>query len=203
MKKKIAIYIRVSKFDQNPNLQKDEILAFCKHAEYEVFKIYIDLGFSGKDNTRPEFIKMMNDAKSRKFDMLVVWKFDRFARSTADLINSLETFNHLNIDFISIKDKIDTSSAMGKLMFTIVAAFAEFESNLIAMRVKSGMAAAKKRGVKLGRNKTSYTLKSKIEKLAFETDLSINQIREKIKDQASRAVVGKIVKEIRDKKNGR
>jgi DNA invertase Pin-like site-specific DNA recombinase len=134
---------------------------------------------------------------NREFDCIVVWKFDRFARSVTHLLKALEEFNHLSIRFISVQDHIDTNSPMGKAMFTIIGAMAELESSLISERVKAGMAAAKSRGKKLGRPKTSSYIVTEIENLANSTDLSINKIKEKINSNVSRAVVGHIVKKVR------
>ena len=93
----------------------------------------------------------MDDARKRKFDTVLVWKFDRFARSTKHLISALDEFKNLGIDFISYSENIDTSSPLGKAVFTIVAAIGELERSLIVERVKSGLQAARKRGKKLGR----------------------------------------------------
>ena len=96
----------------------------------------------------PQFKKLMQAARNREFDCVLVWKFDRFARSVSHLLKALDEFNHLDIRFISVQDQIDTTSPMGKAMFTIIATMAELESSLISERVKAGMAAAKARGKK-------------------------------------------------------
>ncbi|MCL4121356.1 UNVERIFIED_CONTAM: hypothetical protein GTU68_013048 [Idotea baltica] len=140
----------------------------------------------------------MKAARNREFDCVVVWKFDRFARSVTHLLKALEEFNHLNIRFISVQDQIDTDSPMGKAMFTIIGAMAELESSLISERVKAGMASAKARGKKLGRPQTPRHLIKEIQHLAATTDLSINKIRAQIKHKVSRAAVGQIVKKVRD-----
>jgi DNA invertase Pin-like site-specific DNA recombinase len=129
---------------------------------------------------------------------VLVWKFDRFARSVTHLLKALDEFNHLGIRFISVQDQIDTQRPMGKAMFTIIGAMAELESSLISERVKAGMAAARNRGKKLGRPMTPPDLVKQIEILAKTTPLSINKIRNRIHNKVSRAVVGKIVKSIRD-----
>jgi len=89
--------------------------------------------------------------RSRKVDMILVWKFDRFARSTKQLIDALEEFRHLGVDFISITEQIDTSSPMGKAMFTVISAIAEFERSLISERVRAGIAKARANGKRHGR----------------------------------------------------
>ena len=161
----------------------------------------MDIAVSGRKEGRPALRQLMKAARNRAFDCVVVWKFDRFARSVSHLLKALEEFNHLGIRFISVQDQIDTDSPMGKAMFTIIGAMAELESSLISERVKAGMAAAKSRGKKIGRPETPPYLVTQIEELATNTDLSINKIRTKIKERASRAVVGQIVKRIRDEKN--
>jgi DNA invertase Pin-like site-specific DNA recombinase len=111
--------------------------------------------------------------------------------------HSREEFNHLRIRFISIQDQVDTASPMGKAMFTIIGAMAEFESSLISERVKAGMVAAKARGKRLGRPATPPPLVARIEELGRTTGLSIRQIQEALAGHVSRSVVGLIVKRVR------
>ena len=119
--------------------------------------------------------------------------------SVSHLLRALEEFNHLGIGFISVCDAVDSTSPQGKAMFTIIGAMAELESSLISERVKAGMVAARARGKKLGRPKTPSGMVVQIEQLASTTDLSINQIRQRIDEKVSRAVVGKIIKRVRDR----
>lgn len=193
-----AIYIRVSTTGQNTDLQKDGLAEYTSRAKLNIVKEYVDIAVSGRKEGRPALRQLMKAARNRVFDCVVVWKFDRFARSVSHLLKALEEFNHLGIRFISVQDQIDTDSPMGKAMFTIIGAMAELESSLISERVKAGMAAAKSRGKKIGRPETPLYLVAQIEELAANTDLSINKIRTKIKEKASRAVVGQIVKRVRD-----
>jgi DNA invertase Pin-like site-specific DNA recombinase len=129
---------------------------------------------------------------------VLVWRFDRFARSVTHLLRALDEFNYLGIRFISVQDQVDTNSPMGKAMFTIIGAMAELESSLISERVKAGMAAAKTRGKNLGRPKTPPHLVKKIEEFAKTTSLSISEIRQQTGNAVSRAVVGQIVKKTRN-----
>ena len=200
-KNKTAIYMRVSTTSQKHDLQKDGLIGYAQRADLEIIAEYLDTAVSGRKEGRPQLKQLMQAARNRAFDCVVVWKFDRFARSVSHLIRALEEFNHLGIRFISVQDQIDTTSPMGKAMFTIIGAMAELESSLISERVTAGMAAAKSRGKKLGRPETPPYLITEIETLASNTDLSINKIREKIKNKVSRATVGQIVKKIRDNKN--
>ena len=132
-------------------MQLQALREYCDARSLKIHKEYVDEGISGSKDSRPALNAMMDDARKRKFDTVLVWKFDRFARSTKHLITALEEFKSLGIDFISYSENIDTSSPMGKAMFTIVGAIAELERSLIVERVKSGLEAAKKRGKKLGR----------------------------------------------------
>ena len=148
--KRVAIYTRVSTSDQNPQLQKDELLAYCEFRKWVVTEIYSDT-ISGAKDKRPALDRLMADAKRGKFDVLAVWRFDRFARSTRFLLEALETFNGLGIDFASLQESVDTSTSTGKAIFTILGAVAELERSTIRERVLAGQKAAKRRGVKFGR----------------------------------------------------
>ena len=190
--------MRVSTASQKHDLQQDGLKEYSSRAGLEVVKEYLDTAISGKKEGRPALRALMKAARNREFDIVLVWKFDRFARSVSHLLKALEEFNHLGIRFISVQDQIDTNSPMGKAMFTIIGAMSELESSLISERVKAGMASAKSRGKRLGRPKIPPYLIAQIENLATNTDLSINKIREGIENKVSRATVGKIVKGIRD-----
>ena len=128
---------------------------------------------------------------------MLVWKFDRFARSTRHLLAALEEFDHLGVRFISVQDQVDTESPMGRAMFTIIGAMAELESSLISERVTAGMRAAEARGKHLGRPPIPPRIVSEIEALATSTDLSIRQIQDEIAGRASRSMVGEITKRAR------
>ena len=197
--KRTAIYMRVSTKSQKPDLQKDGLEAYAARAGMNITAEYLDAAVSGRKQGRPQLKELMKAAQNHEFDCVLVWKFDRFARSVSHLLSALEEFNHLGIRFISVCDQVDSNSPMGKAMFTIIGAMAELESSLISERVKAGMAAAKARGKKLGRRKTPKNWVKQISTLAGTTNLSINQIREKINDKVSRAVVGQIVKRVRDR----
>ncbi len=112
---------------------------------------YIDIGYSGAKNDRPGLNRMMADARQRKFDQVIVWKFDRFGRSLRDLVNSLEEFRSLGIQFVSVTEAIDTSSPLGAVLFAIIGAMAQFERDLIIERVHAGLDRARKQGKALGR----------------------------------------------------
>ena len=193
-----AIYMRVSTASQKPDSQKDGLYAYAGRAGLIIVSEYLDIAVSGRKEGRPQLNDLMKASRNYEFDRVLVWKFDRFARSVAHLLRALEEFNHLGIRFISVQDQVDTKTPMGKAMFTIIGAMAELESSLIGERVKAGMAAAKARGKKPGRPETPPKLVNQIEELAETTDLSINKIMDRIKNKVSRAVVGQIVKRVRD-----
>ncbi len=149
--KKVAIYGRVSTKDQDPESQLLDLRKYVKLRNWEVYQEYVDWGVSGAKESRPALDKLMKDARKRKFDILLVWRFDRFARSTKHLVTALEELEGLGIDFCSYQDSIDTSTNHGKLVFTIMGAIAEFERSLIRERVLAGIRRAKENGIRLGR----------------------------------------------------
>jgi DNA invertase Pin-like site-specific DNA recombinase len=149
---KAVIYARVSTTNgQNPEMQTREIRQYVERRGWELAGEYVDAGFSGTKEKRPEVDRLMADAHKRRFDVVVVWKFDRFARSVSHLLRALETFNALGIAFVSLSESIDTSTPAGKMVFTVLGAVAELERSLIVERVKSGLRNARANGQILGR----------------------------------------------------
>jgi DNA invertase Pin-like site-specific DNA recombinase len=148
---KAAIYGRVSTTAQDTNLQMREVRQFVQRRGWQIAEEYIDKGISGNKEKRPALDKLMSDAKRRRFDAVVVYRYDRFARSLRHLVNALEEFRALGIEFVSIHEGVDTSTPNGRLVFGIFASIAEFERELIRARVRSGLAAARARGIQLGR----------------------------------------------------
>ncbi len=120
--KRVALYVRVSTKDQSVDMQLNDLEKYTRERGFKVFQIYKDNGFSGSQESRPALSELMNDAKKRKFDIVLVWRFDRFARSTKHLVNALYDFRNLGIDFISYQENIDTSSPLGEAIFTIISA---------------------------------------------------------------------------------
>ena len=195
-----ALYLRISTPDQRPDLQVHELRAYASRMKMTVVGEYLDVAVSGRKEGRPQLTVLMAEARARRFDCVLVWKFDRFARSTSHLLRALEEFDHLGIRFISVRDQIDTGSPMGKAMFTLIGAMAELESSLTSERVTAGMKAARARGKCLGRPKLPPRIISEIEHLASRTELSVRGIHEKIAGKASRGMVGKIVKRVREER---
>jgi DNA invertase Pin-like site-specific DNA recombinase len=112
---------------------------------------YIDTGISGTKDSRPELNRLMADAHKRRFDVVAVWRFDRFARSVSHLLRALETFNALGIAFVSLSEQMDTTTPTGKMVFTVLGAVAELERSLIVERVRAGLRNARAKGKRLGR----------------------------------------------------
>jgi DNA invertase Pin-like site-specific DNA recombinase len=192
-----ALYLRVSTPEQKPDLQFDGLRAYAARAGLDIVQDYCDVGVSGRREGRPQLNALMAAARNREIDCVLVWKFDRFARSTRHLLAALEEFNHLGVRFVSVQDQIDTDSPMGRAMFTIIGAMAELESSLISERVTAGMRAAETRGKHIGRPAIPQRVVTEIETLATSTDLSIRQIQARIAGQVSRGIVGEITKRAR------
>ena len=150
MEKKVAIYVRVSTKDQSVDMQLNDLERYSGERGLNVFKIYEDSGVSGTKETRPALNELMDDAKKRKLDVVLVWRFDRFARSTKHLVTALYEFRNLGIDLISYQENIDTSSPLGEAIFTIISAMSKLERDIIAERVKGGLRKAKANGKQQG-----------------------------------------------------
>lgn len=148
-KKTVALYARVSTLDQSCDMQLDDLRRYAGRfaRSYE----YVEVGVSGAQRRRPQLDALMKDAHKRLFDVVLVWKFDRFARSVKHLVDSLEEFRALSIDFISYTEGIDTTTPSGELLFHIMGAVAQFERDLIAERVRAGIAHARAMGKRIGR----------------------------------------------------
>jgi DNA invertase Pin-like site-specific DNA recombinase len=151
---RVGLYARVSTLNgQHPEMQLAELHEHSARRGWEIVGEYIDRGISGARERRPELDRLWADCRKRKVDAVLVFRYDRFARSLRQLVNALEEFRALGIDFVSLHEGVDTSTPNGRLVFGIFASIAEFERELIRGRVISGLAAAKARGVRLGRPK--------------------------------------------------
>src|SRR5271156_54900 len=158
--KRVAIYARVSTLNhgQSPEMQLRELREYCQRRGLEIAGEYVDEGVSGGKDSRPQLDKLMADAHRRYFDAVVVWKFDRFARSVSHLLRALESFQALGIEFVSLSESLDTSTPAGKMVFTILGAVAELERSLIVERIKSGMKNARAKGHNPGPKPTGLDL---------------------------------------------
>jgi len=152
-RKRVALYARVSTSNghQDPEMQLRELWEFVVRRGWQISEEYVDRGISGSKNSRPALNQLMVDAGRRRFDSVVVWRFDRFARSVSHLLRALETFEALGMDFVSLSENIDTSTPTGKMIFTVLGAVAELERSLIVERVKAGIRNARAKGKQLGR----------------------------------------------------
>lgn len=148
-----AIYARVSTSNhgQDVTMQTRELREYCQRRGWEIAGEYVDAGISGAKDRRPELDRLMTDAHRRKFDVVAVWKFDRFARSVSHLLRALDTFRALGIEFVSLSESLDTATPAGRMVFTVLGAVAELERSLIAERVRAGLRNAKAKGKALGR----------------------------------------------------
>jgi DNA invertase Pin-like site-specific DNA recombinase len=148
-----ALYARVSTLDkgQDPEVQLRELREYCQRRGWDIVGEYVDIGVSGAKDSRPGLNELMSDANRCKFDAVVVWRFDRFARSVSHLLRALETFRSLGIEFVSYSEAIDTSTPVGRMTFTILGAVGELERSLIVERVHAGIRNARAKGKTLGR----------------------------------------------------
>ena len=151
-----------------------QLREYAKNRNFEIIGEFIDYA-SGTSGDRKEYKRMLNLAKKRKLEVVLVWRYDRFARSTQALVNALKEFKILGIDFISYQENIDTTTPTGELIFHVMASLAQFESSLISERVKAGMQRAKAQGKNISRPKLSQEKQAQIFNLQ-KTGLSMNKI---------------------------
>jgi DNA invertase Pin-like site-specific DNA recombinase len=161
-----AIYARCSTDTQNPDMQISELTEYASRRGLELVGVFTDIASGSKDD-RPQLNKVLALAKQRKIDALLVWKVDRLGRSLRHLVNTISELEAVGVSFISLKDSLDFSTPAGRLMFNVIAAMGQFERDLIRERVKSGMANAKRKGVKLGRKAVQVDA-AKIQRLRSE-----------------------------------
>jgi DNA invertase Pin-like site-specific DNA recombinase len=132
-------------------MQTRELREYCERRGWVIEGEYVDTGISGTKEKRPELDRLMSDVHRRKFDTVVVWKFDRFARSVSHLLRALDTFRVLGIEFVSLSESLDTATPAGRMVFTVLGTVAELERSLIVERVKAGLRNARAKGKRLGR----------------------------------------------------
>jgi DNA invertase Pin-like site-specific DNA recombinase len=147
-----ALYARVSTHvGQNPEMQLAELREFCRRRGWDIVGEFVDTGICGARERRPELDRMLAACRRRQMDAVVVYRYDRFARSLRQLVNALCEFDSLGVQFISLHEGVDTSTPNGRLVFGIFARIAEFERELIRERVRSGIAVARAQGKRIGR----------------------------------------------------
>jgi DNA invertase Pin-like site-specific DNA recombinase len=191
--KRAAIYLRVSTVDQHPETQLYDLRNLASQRGFAVVQEYTDK-ISGSKSKRPGLDQLKRDAKRGRFDIVLVWAFDRMARSVRHLLETLDELNQLNIEFISFRENIDTGGPLGRAIVVIVGAIAELERNLIIERVRAGMRRAKLEGRQIGRRPLD------LDRTAILRDrargLSLTQVAKA--HGISRAMVSKIVKEAKN-----
>ena len=180
--KRVAIYARVSTLDkgQDPETQLIQLREYVGRRGFDLVGEYVDYA-TGTNEDRANYQRLLQDVRRRLVDVVLVWRYDRFARSTQALINALNEFRSLGVDFISYQENIDTTTPQGELIFGIFASLAQFESALISERVKAGMARAKAQGKQIGRRTIPEDIQEEIRRLRSETPpVSIKQISKRL-----------------------
>jgi DNA invertase Pin-like site-specific DNA recombinase len=175
--KRAGIYVRVSTGEQDTAMQEQELTDYVVRRNWTVHRVYADKGVSGATERRPGLDALLEDCRRGKIDMVLVWKFDRFARSLKQLLNALETFRTLGIGFVSCTEAIDTSLPHGEMLFQIIGAIAQWERTLIVERVKAGLQHARSRGARLGRPPRRVLTLDEITKLRKERGRSKTPFR--------------------------
>ena len=151
---RVARYLRCSRAEQNVNLQDDETSALIEKRGWTLAGTYQDEGISGTRERRPALDKLMADVKKGKVDVVLVWRADRLFRSLKNMVNTLDEWNSMGVGFVSACEVFDSTTAQGRLIMQLAAAFAEFERSVIVERVRAGIAAARRRGARIGRPRT-------------------------------------------------
>ena len=192
---RVALYARVStkNNNQDPETQLLALREYARARQFDVIDEYVDVGISGSKEKRPALDRLMTDAHRRRFDAVLVARFDRFARSTRHLVLALEEFNAIGVDFISLSESIDTSTPMGKMVYTVIAAVAELERSLIRERVMMGLERAKAQGKQLGRPKGTALDTNRIYRLRAE-GLSLMEIARRL--GTSKSSVARILRTV-------
>lgn len=173
--KNTIIYARVSTKEQEPRTQLRELRAYAKRRGLRVTEELVDRE-SGATTERKNLTRLLDLVRKRKVDVVLVWKFDRFARSTKQLVTTLEEFRELGVDFVSYTENVDTATPAGKALFTMVSAFAEFERDLIRERVVAGLDRARAEGTRLGRPSLDLATIQRIKELRQKRGLSLRSI---------------------------
>ena len=188
----VALYARVSTDGQDPELQLMALRAHAVNRGWTIMDEFIDQGYSGAKEKRPALDRLMKVAWAGTVQAVLVWRFDRFARSVKHLIKALEQFRSLNVNFISFQEQFDTSTPIGQAMFTIIGAMAQLERDIIRERVRAGLAVAKARGRRLGR--PSVRVNAQELTLLKTSGLSLHEMARQLR--CSRSTVRRRLREV-------
>lgn len=191
--KRAALYLRVSTLDQHPETQVMDLRSLAAQRNLEIVKEYVDHGISGTRARRPGLDELMQDARHGRFDIVLVWACDRLARSVKHFLDVLDELNHLNVEFLSFREQIDTGGPLGRAIVIIVGAIAELERSLIVERVRAGMRRARLEGRHIGRVPLDLDRASILRHRAHGQSLS--QIAKTFR--ISRATVSRVLKQER------
>jgi len=159
--KNIVIYCRTSLAEQNTETQRMALIDYCKRMNYQITDQYIDNGWSGKDQNRPQFERLLTDVRANKVGVVMVTRLDRVGRSLQHLISLFAEFKNKGIEFVSLSENINTQTPEGKMFWQLLGVFAEYERELIVSRTKAGLERAKREGKRLGRPKGSKDSKAR------------------------------------------
>ena len=159
---RVALYGRVSTVGhgQDVELQLEDLRRVATQRNWEVVSEFIDDGVSGTSGARPGLDALMAAVRDARVDVVAVWRFDRFARSTRHLLDALDEFRRCGVQFISLREQVDSTTSIGKALFTMIACIAELEHSLIQERVRAGVARARAKGVKFGRPRVELDLRA-------------------------------------------
>jgi len=156
---RVAVYARCSTTDQSVDLQLDGLREYAQARGFDIVGEYVDEAVSGAKAKRPALDRLLQEAHRRRFDALLIWKLDRLGRSLSHLLRVVEQLGSLGVDLVSLSDPgLDTTSPHGKLLFSIIGSVAEFERDLIRERTRAGIAAARRRGKRVGRPRAHVPL---------------------------------------------
>ena len=191
--KRAVLYLRVSTFDQHPETQLYDLRGMAAQRGVEIAGEYTDT-ISGSKQKRPGLDRLMADARRGKFDIVLVWAFDRIARSVRHFLEVLDELTHLNLEFVSFRENVDTGGPLGRAMIVIIGAIAELERSLIIERVRAGMRRAKLEGRHIGRKPLNVDRDAVLHERAHGQ--SLTEIAKTL--QTSRATVSLLLKQAKE-----
>jgi len=191
--KRAALYLRVSTLDQHPETQMYDLRGLAAQRGIEIVHEYSDR-ISGAKAKRPGLDQLLADARRGKFEIVLVWAFDRIARSTRHFLEVLDELNHINVEFVSFRENIDTGGPLGRAIVVIIGAIAELERNLIIERVRAGMRRARLEGRRIGRTPLDFDRAAVLRDR--DRGLSLTEIG--AAHRISRATVSRVIKEARE-----